>query len=80
MAAVVSAPPVARAVHSSKTESFTDTKRRDDVRHANIAAARAVADAVRTSLGPRGMDKMIITPSSNEVCSISFEFFDEGFC
>lgn len=25
----------------------------------NIVAAKAVADAVRTSLGPRGMDKMI---------------------
>jgi len=31
-----------------------------------MVAARAVADAVRTSLGPKGMDKMIIT-SSNEV-------------
>lgn len=29
------------------------------VRQANILAARAVADAIRTSLGPRGMDKMI---------------------
>jgi len=28
-------------------------------RDMNITAARAVADAVRTSLGPRGMDKMI---------------------
>ncbi|CAN0109766.1 unnamed protein product, partial [Discosporangium mesarthrocarpum] len=26
---------------------------------ANIVAAKAVADAIRTSLGPRGMDKMI---------------------
>lgn len=30
-----------------------------DVRIANIIAAKAVADAIRTSLGPRGMDKMI---------------------
>lgn len=30
-----------------------------DVRSTNITAARAVADVVRTSLGPRGMDKMI---------------------
>ena len=30
-----------------------------DVRIANILAAKAVADAIRTSLGPRGMDKMI---------------------
>lgn len=29
------------------------------VRNGNILAARAVADAIRTSLGPRGMDKMI---------------------
>lgn len=25
----------------------------------NIVAAKAVADTIRTSLGPRGMDKMI---------------------
>ena len=25
----------------------------------NIESAKAVADAVRTSLGPRGMDKMV---------------------
>eukprot|EP00659_Diplonema_papillatum_P003577 gene3577-5550_t len=31
-----------------------------DVRMANIAAAKSVADAVRTSLGPRGTDKMIV--------------------
>ena len=29
------------------------------VRESNIIAAKAVADAVRTSLGPRGMDKMV---------------------
>ena len=32
------------------------------VRESNIVAAKAVADAVRTSLGPRGMDKMV-TPA-----------------
>ncbi|NCN38796.1 MAG: thermosome subunit, partial [Candidatus Aenigmarchaeota archaeon] len=26
----------------------------------NIAAARAIADAVRTTLGPKGMDKMLV--------------------
>ncbi len=31
------------------------------VRASNMEAARAVSDAVRTSLGPRGMDKMIRT-------------------
>ena len=31
-----------------------------DAQHANIAAAKAVADAVRTTLGPKGMDKMLV--------------------
>lgn len=55
----MAAAAAAATAPSRKTETYTDTKRRDDVRGANIAAARAVADAVRTSLGPRGMDKMI---------------------
>lgn len=42
-----------------------DVKGRD-VRTSNIIAAKAVADAIRTSLGPKGMDKMI-TPSSGDV-------------
>lgn len=33
-----------------------------DIRSANILAATAVADVVRTSLGPKGMDKMIQSP------------------
>eukprot|EP01105_Mastigella_eilhardi_P009297 TRINITY_DN21_c1_g1_i1.p1 TRINITY_DN21_c1_g1~~TRINITY_DN21_c1_g1_i1.p1 ORF type:complete len:562 (-),score=168.12 TRINITY_DN21_c1_g1_i1:277-1917(-) len=37
-----------------------------NVRAANIVAARGVADTVRTSLGPKGMDKMICSPT-NEV-------------
>merc|ERR1719272_1519670 len=40
------------------TQKVGDEKGRD-VRSTNILAARAVADTVRTSLGPRGMDKMI---------------------
>lgn len=39
--------------------TFRDQSKRRDVRTANIDAARALADAVRTSLGPRGMDKMV---------------------
>lgn len=31
-----------------------------DALHNNIAAAKAVADAVRTTLGPKGMDKMLV--------------------
>ena len=31
----------------------------------NIEAAKAVADSVRTSLGPKGMDKMIKDDKEN---------------
>ena len=37
------------------------------MRESNIVAAKAVADAVRTSLGPRGMDKMISSPKGEVV-------------
>ncbi|RWR73885.1 T-complex protein 1 subunit delta [Cinnamomum micranthum f. kanehirae] len=52
---------------SSKTESYVDNKRKEDIRRANIVAARAVADAVRTSLGPKGMDKMISTANGDVI-------------
>ncbi|KAG9508672.1 hypothetical protein GZH46_02824, partial [Fragariocoptes setiger] len=39
--------------------SFKDKDKPGQIRQSNMAAAKAVADAVRTSLGPRGMDKMI---------------------
>jgi hypothetical protein len=42
-----------------------ENARKKDVRINNIQAAKAVADAVRTSLGPRGMDKMVGSPSSS---------------
>jgi T-complex protein 1 subunit delta len=41
--------------------AFRDREKPMAVRTANIMAARAVADAIRTSLGPKGMDKMIQT-------------------
>ena len=31
-----------------------------DAQFNNIAAARVISDAVRSSLGPRGMDKMLV--------------------
>jgi len=40
-------------------ENLKEQHKQKDVRMSNIIAAKAVADAVRTSLGPRGMDKMI---------------------
>ncbi|KAL3838989.1 hypothetical protein ACJIZ3_023580 [Penstemon smallii] len=57
---------MAAAKTTKATETFVDNKRKDDIRMANITAAQTVADAVRTSLGPKGMDKMIST-SSGEV-------------
>ena len=46
---------------NSSNNAFKDKEKPMAVRNANIMAARAVADAIRTSLGPRGMDKMIQT-------------------
>lgn len=49
-----------------KGETTNDGEKKKDVRLSNIVAAKAVADAVRTSLGPKGMDKMIVS-ANNEV-------------
>ncbi|KAL5008203.1 hypothetical protein ScPMuIL_013784 [Solemya velum] len=44
---------------SGKSSEFQDKDKPSQMRYSNITAAKAVADAIRTSLGPRGMDKMI---------------------
>ncbi len=46
-----------------------DTQRTSgrDARQANITAAKAIAQAVRTTLGPKGMDKMLVDSSGNVV-------------
>ncbi|PPJ49562.1 hypothetical protein CBER1_01918 [Cercospora berteroae] len=49
------------APSNAGNNAFKDKAKPQAVREANITAARAVADAIRTSLGPRGMDKMIQT-------------------
>lgn len=46
---------------------FHTSEKAKDVRRSNITAAKAVADAVRTSLGPRGMDKMVQTSDGNVI-------------
>jgi thermosome len=38
----------------------TERQRGKDAMENNIAAAKVIAEAVRTSLGPRGMDKMLV--------------------
>ncbi|ESN92117.1 hypothetical protein HELRODRAFT_186162 [Helobdella robusta] len=40
---------------------YKDKDKPTQIRYSNITAAKAVANAIRTSLGPRGMDKMIQT-------------------
>lgn len=43
----------------SNEKSFKDKEKPTEIRSSNIVAAKAVSDAIRTSLGPKGMDKMI---------------------
>jgi len=38
-----------------------------EAQHSNIMACKAIASAVRTTLGPRGMDKMLVSPSGDVV-------------
>jgi len=40
-------------------KGYQDKDKPTQIRNSNIQAAKAVSDAIRTSLGPRGMDKMI---------------------
>lgn len=41
------------------SQTLQANEKQKDTRMNNIIAAKAVSDVVRTSLGPRGMDKMI---------------------
>jgi T-complex protein 1 subunit delta len=53
---------------AKKGELFNQNSKKKDVRTLNIESAKAVADAVRTSLGPRGMDKMVCLCVLVQVC------------
>eukprot|EP01069_Polyplicarium_translucidae_P008673 Polyplicarium_translucidae@DN3244_c0_g1_i1.p2 len=63
--------PDAGATYATKAAQSSDKLSRNekgkDIRHQNIVAARAVSDAIRTSLGPKGMDKMIQGPKGSVV-------------
>ncbi|GAB2239874.1 hypothetical protein Droror1_Dr00020392 [Drosera rotundifolia] len=66
----MAAPSISAPLHAATTaatETFIDTKQKDDIRHQNILVGCGVANAVRTSLGPKGMDKMIQTASSKVI-------------
>lgn len=56
-----------KALPSNAT--FKDKEKPQEVRNSNILAARAVADAIKTSLGPKGMDKMIKTGKGQIIIS-----------
>jgi len=48
-----------------KKSEYQDKEKPTQIRFSNITAAKAVADSIRTSLGPRGMDKMIQSGSGD---------------
>lgn len=62
-------PPKNSAGRRRNNESKKDNNESMDCRIGNIAAAKAVSDCIRTSLGPRGMDKMIIDPKGETIIS-----------
>ncbi|CAE6436717.1 unnamed protein product [Rhizoctonia solani] len=67
MASEAPAPAIAAPVGGKLGEkSFNDKGKPMEVRLSNMTAAKAIGDVVRTSLGPKGMDKMIQT-SQGEV-------------
>src|SRR3989339_8977 len=37
----------------------------EDIQRNNIMAARMVAEVVKTTLGPKGMDKMLVSPTND---------------
>src|SRR5659263_447759 len=45
----------------------TERTRGKEARRNNIMAAKAIADAVRTTLGPKGMDKMLVSGTGNVI-------------
>lgn len=56
----MSAPRAANSSLHGDGSTYDDRSDTEDVRLRNMVAAKAIADIVRTSLGPRGMDKMVI--------------------
>jgi len=57
------------AAPSGSNATFQTRSKPQEIRKANIIAARSVADAIRTSLGPKGMDKLIKTSKGKTIIS-----------
>merc|ERR1712051_1168062 len=55
---------MAPSIHPGKSSGLMTQKKSKptEIRKSNIQAAKALSDAIRTSLGPKGMDKMIQDP------------------
>ena len=51
----------------NRSDQFEGKEKQKDVRTQNFVAAKAVAMAVRTSLGPKGMDKMITSAQGETI-------------
>jgi T-complex protein 1 subunit delta len=49
--------------------AFKTQDKPDEVRRSNMNAAKAVSDAIRTSLGPKGMDKMVSSTDEERASS-----------
>jgi hypothetical protein len=69
---------VAKASRAPSTQANNGPKlsgsdKQRDTRMNNIIAAKAVSDVVRTSLGPRGMDKMVSRVYSKSFAHILLE-------
>ncbi|KAJ1966603.1 T-complex protein 1 subunit delta [Dispira parvispora] len=70
MANATTAPMAApSSANSGQTGVYKDKEKPTEVRSSNIIAAKAVSDAIRTSLGPKGMDKMILTGTGEVLIS-----------
>ena len=59
MSAPAAPPALAPAAKAFGEGRFQERSKEGDVRQSNLIAAKGVADAIRSSLGPKGMDKMI---------------------
>ena len=63
------ATTAAPAMKSTAGERYVENKLKHDVRVSNMTAGKKLADAIRTSLGPRGMDKMMVAGNGDVTIS-----------
>lgn len=56
------------ATHDVSTHSFIgENKRESSVLESNVRASQALAEMLRTTLGPKGLDKMLVSPEGEIV-------------